>query len=69
MGNPFYRTDAEDQIPNPPSELNIPMDEEMDEMYSFEEGDDMDEMDSLMEAEEEDMDEEMDSLMEEEDEE
>jgi hypothetical protein len=69
MGNTFYRTDAEDQIPNPPSELNIPMDEEMDEMYSFEEGDDMDEMDSLMEAEEEDMDEEMDSLMEEEDEE
>jgi hypothetical protein len=28
-------------------------DEDMDEMYSFEEGDDMDEMDSLMEGEEE----------------
>jgi hypothetical protein len=28
-GNDFYRTDAEDQIPNPPSELNIPVDEEL----------------------------------------
>jgi hypothetical protein len=66
MGNPFYRTDAEDQIPNPPSELNIPMDEEMDEMYSFEEGDDMDEMDSLMESEKEDDEEEKDHEEEEE---
>jgi hypothetical protein len=67
------RTDA-NQLPNPPREINIDLDEEMyeedmyeedmDEMYSFEEGD---EMDSLMEGEEEDMD-EMDSLMEEEDE-
>jgi hypothetical protein len=54
------------QLPPPPKSINIPMDDDMDEMYSFEEGDDMDEMDSLMEAEEEDMD-EMDSLMEEED--
>jgi hypothetical protein len=28
-GNDFYRTDAEDQIPNPPSELEIPVDEEL----------------------------------------
>ena len=66
MGNSFYRTDAEDQISNPPSELNIPMDEEMDEiygnedmdeMYTFEEEEDesyMPEMDSLMEGEEDD---------------
>jgi hypothetical protein len=54
------------QLPPPPKSINIFMDDDMDEMYSFEEGDDMDEMDSLMEAEEEDMD-EMDSLMEEED--
>jgi hypothetical protein len=57
MGNDFYRTDAEDQISNPPSEINIPMDEEMDEMYSFEEEEDesyMPEMDSLMEGEEDD---------------
>jgi len=68
--------DDRGKLPNPARELNIPMgeemdemymDEEMDEMYSFEESDDMDEMNSLMEAEEEDMD-EMDSLMEEEDE-
>jgi hypothetical protein len=66
------KTDS-NQLPPPPKSLYIPMDEEMyeegmyeedmDEMYSFEEGD---EMDSLMEGEEEDMD-EMDSLMEEED--
>jgi len=73
------KTDS-NQLPPPPKSLYIPMDEEMDElysfeqdeemdeMYSFEEGDDMDEMDSLMEAEEEDMD-EMDSLMEEDDDE
>ena len=56
------RTDA-NQLPNPPREINIDLDEEMyeedmyeedmDEMYSFEEGD---EMDSLMEGEEEDED-------------
>jgi hypothetical protein len=28
-GNDFYRTDAEDQIPNPPSQLDIPVDEEL----------------------------------------
>lgn len=27
-GNDFYRTDAENQIPNPPSELNIPVNKE-----------------------------------------
>jgi hypothetical protein len=63
--------DDEDQLPNPPRELNIPMDEEMYEEGMYEEGiyeeeDDMDEMNSLME-EEDNMD-EMDSLMEEEDE-
>ena len=46
--------DDEDQLPNPPRELNIPMDEEMDSLYEFEEEEDMDEMDSLMEGEEED---------------
>jgi hypothetical protein len=52
MGNPFFRTDAEDQIPNPPSEINIELDpmeegiyeEDIDEMYSFEEGDNIGEM-------------------------
>jgi hypothetical protein len=32
------------QMPPPPKSLNIDLDEEMDEMYSFEEGDDIDEM-------------------------
>jgi hypothetical protein len=82
MGNPFFRTDAEDQIPNPPSEINIPdlesgdglpqsptggkyggefgnleedtyeegmygegiYEEDIDEMYTFEEGDSIGEM-------------------------
>jgi hypothetical protein len=49
--------DDKGKLPNPPRELNIPMDEEMDEMYSFEEEEDesyMPEMDSLMEGEEDD---------------
>lgn len=50
--------DDEDQLPNPPRELNIPMDEEMDSLYEFEEGDEMDEMDSLMESDDEENDEE-----------
>jgi hypothetical protein len=41
------RTDA-DQLPNPPREINIPdldpMEEDIDEMYSFEEGDNIGEM-------------------------
>lgn len=48
--------DDEDQLPNPPRELNISMDEEMDSLYEFEEEEDMDEMDSLMEGEEDDED-------------
>jgi hypothetical protein len=47
-----------DQLPNPPKELHIPMDEEMYEEGMYEEGlyeeeDDMDEMDSLMEEDDE----------------
>lgn len=52
MGNPFFRTGDEDQLPNPPSEINIDMgslgediyEEDIDEMYSFEEGDSIGEM-------------------------
>ena len=63
-GNTFFRTDAEDQLPNPPSEINIDLDteelpasptggeyggefgleEDIDEMYTFEEGDSIGEM-------------------------
>lgn len=57
------RTDA-DQLPNPPSELHIPMDEEMYEEGLYEE-----ELDSLYEIEEEEDDDDMDSLNEEEEEE
>ena len=37
-----------DQLPNPPREIKIDMDEELDSLYEIEESDNMDEMDSLM---------------------